>query len=451
MTRTLAALTAALVAWDVSAQTPEAPPPASATPPAASAPAAPAVPSVPVAPEPEKRAAPERKAEPEKKVEKGTYVLGEKSKISISGRAWTSFENVRASAGSAAGASKVPDRFRLQNDSSYLRVRGETELLAGWKALAQLEAEFGIEGENGLPFSGTRNTGVGLGTPYGTLILGRWDSPSKQTTIGLDPFAGTGIFGYYNVFGQQQASESSSGSNRWDRRLNNSLNYTSPTLAGLTLLAAYSVGETPRNGTIPVDPYTASAALHYKVGPLYVGASYETRNDCGNPDADAPGGPSCNQAALGSATQPNGTDRAIRAGAGYTSKWTFTKVTAAYEHIDLEADATATATKKTLRRDVYWGSITQGVFGDRHQLILAYGVATKASGTGVFTDSSRTGASYVMGAYRFWLNKDTDLYAAFTQLANERNASYRFGSGNFGSVPVGSTSTGYGAGMRFMF
>ena len=73
-------------------------------------------------------------------------------------------------------------------DRDDLRVRGEHEFATEWRAIAQIEAEFGIDGENGLPFSGTRNTGVGVASPFGTLILGRWDSPMKQTTIGLDPF-----------------------------------------------------------------------------------------------------------------------------------------------------------------------------------------------------------------------------------------------------------------------
>ncbi|HET7825804.1 MAG TPA: porin [Anaeromyxobacter sp.] len=441
MTRTLAALAAVLLATGAHAQTAAptaspAPPSDAATPPAATS-------AAPAAPAPAVRQ--------ERKLPTGTFAIGERSQISINGRAWAEWNNVGADSGSAPGATNVPDRARLSNNSSYLRVRGEHEFATEWRAIAQIEAEFGIDGENGLPFSGTRNTGVGVASPFGTLILGRWDSPMKQTTIGLDPFGGTGIFGYYNVFGQQQASATSSGANRWDRRLNNSLSYTSPSVAGFTALAAYSVGETPRSGTIPVNPFTASGALHYKYGPLYLGVAYEYRRDCGNPDADAPGGASCNQAALGSATQPKGTDQGIRAGASYAFKSTFTKLSVAYEHISLEAAAIPTAPKKTLSRDAYWGSITQGIFTNRHQLILNYGVATSVSGQNVFADDSGTGASYVTAAYRFWLYPDTDVYAAFTQVTNERNASYRFGSGNFGNVPVGSTSTGWGGGIRYMF
>lgn len=400
-------------------------------------------------PDPAATAAAPAPAKPEKKV---LSVIAEKSKLSVSGRAWAEFHNVGADAGSVAthpAQVKVPDRFRLHNNSSYLRFRGETELFEGWKALAQVEAEFGIEGEEGLPFSGARNIGVGLQSPYGTLMLGRWDSPSKQTTIGIDPFGGTGIFGYYNVFGQQQVSATGSGSNRWDRRLNNSLNYTSPDIYGLKILVSYAVGEQVANGAIKVDPYTINVAAHYKRGPLYVGASYETRNDCGNPDTNAAAG--CNQSALGSATQPKGTDSAIRVGASYDVKQTRTKLGAAYERIDLMTKAEGALAKKTLQRDVIWGVVTQGIMSDDNQLIVAYGMATKASGEGVFADKSGTDASYLTVAFRHYLAKDADVYAGYTTVMNGKNAAYRFGSGNFGNVPLGSTSTGYGAGLRYFF
>jgi len=431
MMRTPAVLAAALLAFGAQAQTPD---PA----------AAPAVAVVP-APAP---------AKPEKKV---LSVIAEKSNLSISGRAWASFENVGASKGSVSTATSVPDRLRVSNNSSYLRIKGDTELAPGWKAIAQIEAEFGIEGEAGLPFSGTRNTGVGLSSPYGQLILGRWDSPSKQTTIGLDPFGGTGIFGYYNVFGQVMAG--GQGSNRFDRRYSNGLHYTSPTFYGLKLLAAYAVGELKESSvtsgtpavttTTKVNPSAFNVALHYNRGPIYFGASYETRTDC-NPDTNAE--PNCSQALLGAAgTQPKGTDTAIRVGASYELKQTWTKLALAYEHIDLSADASATGPKKTLKRDVYWGVITQGLMSDEHQLILAYGMASKASGQNVFADTAGTDGSYLTAAYRFYFGKDADLYAGYTTVMNGKNARYRIGSGNFGNVPLGATSTGYGAGIRYFF
>lgn len=431
MMRTPAVLAAALFALGAQAQTPEpAPAPAAA-----------------VAPAP---------AKAEKKV---LSVIAEKSKLSISGRAWAEFHNVQADKGSAANGVKVPSRWRVHNNSSYLRFKGETELMEGWKALAQIEAEFGIDGEEGTPFSSTRNTGVGLQSPYGTLILGRWDSPSKQTTIGLDPFGGTGIFGYYNIFGQNMLN--AAGSNRWDRRLTNGLHYTSPDLYGAKLLASYAVGEVVGTTALPVDPYTINVALHYKRGPLFFGVSYETRNDCGNPDTSGANA-GCGTAALGSATQPKGTDNAIRVGASYDIKQTWTKLAVAYEHIDLTAKAQAALPQKTLQRDVFWGVITQGIMSDNDQVILAYGMAGEASGKNVFTgldgiagtadDNKKNDGSYLTAAFRHYLSKDADVYVAYTQVMNGKNARYRIGSGSFpDTLPVGATSTGYGAGLRYFF
>jgi predicted porin len=448
MTRTLAALAAALIATGARAQTeppsiPAAPPSDQATPPAAT--------SAPLA-TPKK----------EEKPPKGTFVIGSKSQISINGRAWGEVNNVRASAG-APGTNSVPALNRISSNSSYVRIRGERDFDDGWKAFAQVEAEFGLEGENGTPYASTRNTGVGLSSPFGELTLGKWDSPMKETTIGLDPFVGTGIFGYYNVFTGYRA----------DRRLNNAALYETPRIGGFTLLVAGSLGEakfakktttvtvgtapdtvkvsSTSTGTIPVNPYTASAALHYRAGDFYAGVAYEYRNDCANPDADFPAGSSCDRAALGSDGQPNGTDQGLRIGASYRLKATYTQLAALYERISLKADATATLPEKTLQRNAYWGSITQGIFSDRHQLILNYGVAADYTGKNITT--AKTGARTFTAAYRFNIDKDLMVYAAVTQIMNDDNQTQKFGSGGIPgfSAPAGSDVTGVGAGIRFMF
>jgi predicted porin len=360
---------------------------------------------------------------------------------------------------------QIAPRWRLQNNSSYLRVRGETQIAYGLKAIGQVEAEFGIDGELGGPFSGTRNTGVGIShKQFGTLIAGRWDTPMKQTTIGLDPFGGTGIFGYYNTFGSQQVGAGNA-ANRWDRRATNSLNYTSPSIQGLQVLASGSVGETRLSGAVPVDPYTLSAALWYKSGPLYVGAAYEFRHDCGNPDANDPINtsgplPSCSASALGTAgANPNGEDQGFRFGAGYANKPTLTKVAVAYEYIDLKtfsrsANATtgvvASATR-TYNRHGYWASITQGLGSDKTEAILNWGMADTAHGNALGYGTKSTGAQYFTLALRQWLAKDTDFTIGVSRVDNEKNAGYKFGSNSPGTVPNGSTVLGYGAQLRFVF
>ncbi len=429
MTRTVAAIAAALIAAGASAQTqppslPTAPPSDSPTPPAAT--------SAPV----------DVPKKEEKKPPKGTFVIGSKSQISINGRAWGEVNNVRASKGVTATA--VLPVNRLSSNSSYVRIRGERELDFGFKAFAQVEAEFGLEGENGTPFASTRNTGVGLASPYGELTLGRWDSPMKETTIGLDPFVGTGIFGYYNVFTKYRA----------DRRLNNSALYESPSVGGFTLIAAGSLGETKFAASTQnrVDPYTASGAIHYRGGPAYVGVAYEYRHDCANPDADAPAGPSCDRSALGTAAQPNGIDQVFRVGAGYTVKQTFTRLGAVYEHLALKLNAKDALLEQKLARDAYWGSITQGLLSQKHEVVLNYGWASKYSGTNI-GNTAGTGARTFTAAYRFNFDKDLMLYVAATQIINGDNQTQKFGSGGVPgfSAPKGSTVKGFGAGMRLLF
>lgn len=432
MTRTLAALAAALIATGARAQTPPpAQPPPSDAPPAAAAPA-------PAPAEPKKE---------EKKKPKGTFAIGPKSQILVQGRAWGEVNNVRADKG--VGTTPVHNLTRVSSNSSYIRFRGERELDHGVKAIAQVEAEFGLDGGGGTPFSGTRNTFVGLTSPYGELSVGKFDSPTKETTIGRDPFVGTGIFGYYN--GQTKY--------RADRRMNNAIMYESPSFEGVSVLAAYALGEAVYNstGNVRTNPYMLSGAVHYKRGPLFAGVAYEYRNDCNNPDADAPAGASCNFAALGSDARPKGHDQVVRFGADYTVKQTFTKLAVVYDRIMLQLDETATAPEQTLNRDYYWGSITQGLGTNRHQIILNYGVATKFSGSNV-GDTSKTGVQTYTAAYRFNFDSDLMMYVAVAQIMNDDNQNQKFGSGGppttgAGSwaAPKGSTVTGFGAGMRLMF
>ena len=433
MTRTLAALAAALIATGARAQTPPAAPPSDAPPAAAPAPAAPA---------PKKE-----EAKP-----KGTFAIGPKSQIIIQGRAWLEVNNVRADKG--IGTVPVHNISRVSTNSSYLRVRGERELAYGFKGIAQIEAEVGMDGSGalGTPFTSTRNTFVGLSSPYGELSLGKFDSPSKETTIGRDPFGGTGIFGYYNVFTLYRA----------DRRMNNAIMYETPSFQGLSGMVAYSMGEavyTSVGGPL-TNPWMLNAAVHYKNGPLFVGVAYEYRNDCANPDKEPTVDASCSTASLGSAARPSGYDQNIRVGADYTVKETFTKVAFVYDRVMLELAKTAAAPELTLNRDAYWGSITQGLGTNKHQLILNYGAAGKYSGKNQPSSvTDKTGAQTFTAAYRYNFDSDLMLYAAVVQIINEDNQTQKIGSGGVPAVavggswaaPKGSTVTGFGAGIRYMF
>jgi predicted porin len=491
MTRTLAALAAALIATGARAQTPPAATPPSDAP--AAAPAAPAAPAPAATPAPAPAPAPVAAAPAKPAEKKLTYVIGQKSQISIAGRAWVEFNNVRTGDGYAKNNLVAPtakkitglqNLSRISSNSSYLRVEGQREFAPGWKAIAQIEAEAGFDGESGTPFGSTRNTFAGIDTPFGSLIGGKFDSPAKETTIGRDPFGGTGIFGYYNVFTGYRA----------DRRLNNQVMYESPSIEGFSLLASFSLGEAKFaktatdykynvgfdatsattvqatytvSGTGPrVDPYVASGAVHYRnktpYGPLFVGVAYEYRNDCGAPDNEAPGGPSCDRAQLGTDKAPNGTDTVLRFGADYAYQPTRTKIAVVYDRIDAERPEKYGVKKASLSRDAYWASITQGILSNKDQVILNYGFAGKYSGTPTSTTTTyeKTGVQTFTVAYRHNFDADFHFYLAYAQIMNERNQNQKFGSGSppasdangwKSGVPYGSTVSAFGAGLRYNF
>ncbi|MGZ5071815.1 MAG: porin, partial [Usitatibacter sp.] len=103
--------------------------------------------------------------------------------VTLYGRVYATFEAVEASGGTAAD---VVRRNRVSDQASLLGVRGTEDLGGGLKAFFQLETSFKPD-ENNSVFAG-RNSGVGLQGNWGSLLLGRWDTPYKVTTIAVDPF-----------------------------------------------------------------------------------------------------------------------------------------------------------------------------------------------------------------------------------------------------------------------
>lgn len=112
-----------------------------------------------------------------------------------------------------------------------------------------------------------RNTFVGLETPYGAVIAGRFDTPLKSSTASLDLFAGT-IANFNTTVGFQ------------DLRMDNTIGYISPRWYGIQFMGSL----TPAGGATTLgvldnknnglnDAY--SVALVYMNGPFYGTIGYE--------------------------------------------------------------------------------------------------------------------------------------------------------------------------------
>jgi predicted porin len=162
-----------------------------------------------------------------------------------------------------AGGVTLIDNVQTGNvgnvDASRFGIKGAEDLGGGLKAIWQVESKLDVDAATSI---GERNTFVGLSGGFGTVVIGRHDTPEKMSTGKLDLFADS--VGDYNLSGTIL-----------DTREKNVLAYIAPNFSGLTVSAAAVAGEdsgaTPANDGI-ADHYSLAAT--YENGPLYIGAGY---------------------------------------------------------------------------------------------------------------------------------------------------------------------------------
>lgn len=186
--------------------------------------------------------------------------------VTLYGRAIVMFESVKADGGTAA---PLPSRNRVSDvGPSFIGVRGTEDVGGGLKAFFQLEYGFRIDENNasGTPFSG-RNSAVGLQGNFGSILLGRWDTPWKTATIVIDPYGTTTMGGLTTAMSDR---------GNFERRENNTVQYWSPNLSGFQARAAYVANE---GRTATVNPSATSFSGTYTQGPFYVGYVWERHKD----------------------------------------------------------------------------------------------------------------------------------------------------------------------------
>ena len=181
--------------------------------------------------------------------------------------------NVTLESVEAKGAGGVPQRTRVEDQSSRLGVRGTEDLGGGLKAFFQLETAFRADQNNTTPFSGTaqpfatRNSAVGLQGGFGSILMGRWDMPFKSAAIAIDPWGDITIAGLTGVM--------SDGGN-FDRRDQNVVQYWSPNFGGFAFRLAATANE---GKTATLNPRDSGANLTFTRGPVYLFAAWEEHKD----------------------------------------------------------------------------------------------------------------------------------------------------------------------------
>ncbi len=210
----------------------------------------------------------------------------------------------------AAGFADDNDWMLGINRVSRIGVKGSEDLGNGLKAIFKIESAI-----NGTV--GSRNTYVGLSGDWGTLLMGRHDTPYKISTGSLDLFADT-MADYNNIIGTWN------GSLDFDERAPQTIAYVSPNMSGLTVAAAL-VSTSLDEGAGAEETEAASIAAMYSNGGLFASLAWEGYND----------GALALGCALGSGVCGTAGSESWKAGLGYKADQF--RVGAVYESIDAGA------------------------------------------------------------------------------------------------------------------
>jgi len=186
--------------------------------------------------------------------------------VTLYGKVYATFESIEAGGGTPAQNDATKRRSRVEDQASRLGVRGTEDLGGGLKAIFQLETAFRPDSNN-TTFA-ARNSAVGLQGAWGTVSMGRWDTPFKMATGNVDPFGDVTIGGFKTTMNDH---------GNFDRRDQNIVQYWSPTfMGGLGVQLMYQANESKSAAS---DPKDLGANVTWRGGPLYLMYAYEEHKD----------------------------------------------------------------------------------------------------------------------------------------------------------------------------
>lgn len=322
-------------------------------------------------------------------------VLADAANVTPYGVADVSFDRITTGTSTlgASGTSKMV----VSSNASFFGLKGSEDMDGGLTAIWQIESQINIDNAGGT--FGTRNTFAGLKGSFGTVLLGRNDSPYKSATRKLDVFA-NGLADNRSLMG---AAGTVAGS--FDSRNPDAISYTSPTFGAFTA-AIQRANTAEGNATSTATKGdTLSMAVMFNAGPVYAALATESHNTKPN---------------IGASTS----DKAMKLGVGYTRD--ALNVGLVYE----KESGDVTANKHNA---IYVGA-----------KFAVAGGAVKAAITrkGQLNSVANTGARQISFGYDHTLSKRTTAYVAYTKMSNEDGATNALSTGGTSSA----TGTVNGAG-----
>lgn len=341
------------------------------------------------------------------------------SSVVIYGRLNTALEYSNVS--TATDGTRLGGTGRLTNNRSVFGLRGDETLGYGLKAIWQIESTLSLD--TGAGQIAARDTRLGLGSPYGTVFMGNWDTAYTSATKGYDPYYPT-TAGYMALMGNGAAATSDNVQNTsaFDRRQQNSLHYQSPLWHGLS--GAMTWGLPEEKTSVPRNPALYSFAGSYDNGPLNVALAYEIHQHYHTAGRN---------------------DDGMKVGVSY--RFPTTTIALVYERLHYR---TATG---DLTRSGYYTSLVQklGPGSVKIGFALASSGAGNATETiGSFRSGADTGATQITVGYDYPLSKRTSIYTYYSRINNRKNAIYDFAINGLG-VKAGADPQTFALAMRHYF
>ncbi|MDD5058802.1 MAG: porin [Sideroxydans sp.] len=340
--------------------------------------------------------------------------LADTANVSIYGVADVSYDSFKT--GNSTAGIQGTTINKVSSNASRIGFKGAEEMGAGFTANWQIESLVALDNAGGT--FATRNSFAAVtNKSYGTLLLGRYDTPFKIITRKLDNFADS-IADNRSLFGTVSGV---SASKSFVTKQPDVLSYTSPNFDGFVAsIARVNLAETT---VIKASDKTASAtslSAAYDNGTLYGALGYELHK------LDT--------------VRVGGEEKAWNVALAY--KVEDYALALAYEKTGdtLGGAAAPTACAALAAGADCMGHSALYVTGkylfDANALKIAY------TRTGNLGAAANTGATQLSLGYDHRTSKRTTLYVLYTKLSNDSNANYGLGNASFASAATASIGAG---------
>ncbi len=306
--------------------------------------------------------------------------------------------------------------------------KGEEKLGNGLSAWFQCLSSMDVRGDTAAGFC-TRNSALGMRGGFGSVYLGKWDTPFKKVDlrgyVGSEVTGLTGAAQLLTGFSTGAAAGGAVSRTLWERRQHDMISYDTPKMSGFQGLFGYSASNATAttNASTSAKPRIWSVAALYDNGPLALGLGYEKHLEFGS---------------VGGTSQD---DYAWVFSGSYVFAGNV-KVGGTYNKQNYDLGAGLSSSKTSWLLGVDWK------ISGPHGLRATYVNTDDISGNGGLIASGSTAISPVFAAgpntgARLWainyahtFSKRTEALFGYARLDNDANASYTLG----GLVNTGLTA-----------